>query len=70
MKLGLQNNLGRWSQRVRLGANVNPSPPENSPPTDIALSSQSIDENNSVGDVVGAFSAVDADAGDTFTYDL
>lgn len=42
----------------------------NEAPTDIALSSTSIDENNSVNDVIGAFSTTDVDSGDTHTYTL
>jgi hypothetical protein len=42
----------------------------NSAPTDISLSSNSIDENNAVGDVVGDFTTTDPDALDTFTYAL
>ena len=39
-------------------------------PTDIAFSNTSVDENASNGTVVATLSAVDADAGDTFTYAL
>ena len=42
----------------------------NSAPTDIALSSSSIQENNSVNDVVGVLSSTDSDGGDTHTYNL
>jgi hypothetical protein len=42
----------------------------NMAPTNIALSSTSIDENNSVNDVVGTLSTTDADSGDTHTYTL
>ncbi len=42
----------------------------NSAPTDISLDNSDIDENNSIGDVIGAFSTTDADVGDTFTYTL
>ncbi|MEQ9306971.1 MAG: cadherin repeat domain-containing protein, partial [Marinoscillum sp.] len=37
-------------------------------PFDIELSNLSIDENNQVGDVIGALSASDPDVNDTFTY--
>ena len=54
-----------------IGAHVNPLPPaENTAPTDITLSVASIDEGNEIGDVIGAFSATDANVGDTFTYTL
>jgi LPXTG-site transpeptidase (sortase) family protein len=43
---------------------------QNDAPTDISLSSASIEENKSVGTLVGALSTTDADAGDTFTYAL
>ncbi len=47
--------------------NSTPEQPENSAPTDITLSSNSVNENEA-GVVVGTLSATDADAGDTFTY--
>ncbi len=43
---------------------------KNSPPTDLELSSSSIDENSAVNSVVGTFSTTDPDSGDTFTYQL
>ena len=42
----------------------------NQAPTDIALSSTSIPENQSVGTAVGTLSSTDPDAGNTFTYSL
>nr|WP_312896992.1 peroxidase family protein [Microvirga soli] len=39
-------------------------------PTDISLSNRSVKENSAVGTIIGVLSAVDADAGDTFTYTL
>ncbi len=42
----------------------------NSPPTDIGLSSASVDENQPAGAVVGTLSSTDPDAGETFTYSL
>ncbi len=42
----------------------------NEAPTDLALSNTVVQENLPSGTVVGAFSAVDPDAGDTFTYTL
>lgn len=42
----------------------------NSAPTDIALSSSSVEENKPVGTAVGMLSAIDPDAGDSFTYSL
>jgi hypothetical protein len=42
----------------------------NSAPTTIALSSNSVAESLSVGSVVGTFSTTDRDAGNTFTYQL
>ncbi|MAT11726.1 MAG: hypothetical protein CMM02_12035 [Rhodopirellula sp.] len=39
-------------------------------PTDITMSSQSINENNSINDVIGAFSSVDPDGSGTYTYTL
>ena len=43
---------------------------ENNPPTNIALSNATVDENQPVNTVVGALSATDPDAGDTFTFSL
>ncbi len=42
----------------------------NDAPTDLALSNTVVQENLPSGTVVGAFSTVDPDAGDTFTYTL
>lgn len=39
-------------------------------PTDISMSSSSIQENNAVGAEIGTFTTTDADAGDSFTYSL
>jgi len=40
----------------------------NNPPTDISISSASINENKVIGSVVGSLSTTDPDAGNTFTY--
>lgn len=42
----------------------------NKAPTDIALSSSSIFENQPIGSTVGLFSSADPNSGDTFTYTL
>jgi VCBS repeat-containing protein len=42
----------------------------NDPPTDLALSKSEINENEPAGTEVGAFSTIDEDVGDTFTYSL
>lgn len=48
-----------------------PVPPgTNQAPTDIALSNISVDENSAAGTLVGALSATDPNAGDTFTFTL
>ena len=39
-------------------------------PTDIMLSNQAIAENQPAGAIVGVFTAIDADAGEAFTYSL
>jgi len=39
-------------------------------PTDISLSSTSIDENQSADTAVGTLSTADADSGETYTYSL
>ncbi len=44
--------------------------PVNQPPTDINLSKSTVLEGQSVNTVVGTFSTVDPNAGDTFTYAL
>ncbi len=43
---------------------------KNSPPTDLELSSSSIDKNSPDNAVIGTFSTTDPDIGDTFTYRL
>ena len=42
----------------------------NDPPTNISLSSATVVENKPSGTTVGAFSTIDPDVGDTFTYSL
>lgn len=42
----------------------------NSAPTDLSLSSANVAENLAVNTIVGAFSTIDPDVGDTFTYSL
>jgi len=42
----------------------------NDAPTDLALSASSVNENVAANSVVGTFSSVDQDAGNTFTYSL
>src|SRR4051794_9940719 len=42
----------------------------NDPPTDIALSNSSVNENQPINTVVGTFSTTDPDVGDTHTYTL
>ena len=44
--------------------------PLNSAPTALNLSNNSIDENAAANTVIGTFSTIDPDAGDTFTYQL
>ncbi|MEP1097761.1 MAG: cadherin domain-containing protein [Cyclobacteriaceae bacterium] len=39
-------------------------------PTDLSLSTATIAENNSMGDVIGTLSTTDQDAGDSYTYTL
>ena len=43
---------------------------QNSAPTDLALSSMSVAENQPAGTTVGTFSTTDPDVGETFTYSL
>ncbi len=42
----------------------------NDSPTDVAISGLSIDENSSIGAILGTLSSTDVDAGDSFTYSL
>lgn len=49
------------------GDDPQPAPPANSAPTDISLSSASVDENEA-GAEIGTLSATDADSGETFTF--
>ena len=46
------------------------SPTSNQPPTEIILSSASVAEGESSAAIVGSFSTIDPDVGDTFTYTL
>ncbi|GEM_PF-1599657 len=43
---------------------------ESESPTDILISASSIQENNAVNDVVGTLSAIDQDAGESYTFSL
>jgi len=52
------------------GSRVPREDPVHHTPTDISLSNRSVKENSAAGTIIGALSAVDADAGDTFTYTL
>jgi Ca2+-binding RTX toxin-like protein len=56
-------------QTVTLGATP-PPPPANAAPTDISLSSASVNENSVGGTLVGLLGASDPNAGDSFTYTL
>ena len=42
----------------------------NHTPVDLSLSSNSVDENNPIGALIGTLSSIDPDVGDTFTYSL
>lgn len=63
----------KWGQtvdktlQVKVG-DVLPPPPANVAPTDVVLASQGIAENLAAGATVGTLSAVDTNAGETFTY--
>ena len=54
----------------RNGLVVKFSDDTNSPPTDIALSNNTIDENVAANTPIGNLSSTDPDTGDTFTYSL
>ena len=49
---------------------VDPAPPANSAPSDITFAGGSVTENAAAGTVVAVASAVDADVGDSHTYEL
>ena len=57
-RTGASTSIGAYSQN------------SNASPTDIALSSASIDENIAANSTVGTLSTTDPDAGNTFTYTL
>lgn len=43
---------------------------QNNPPTNITMSSTSVDENSAVGSTIGTFTTTDQDVGDSFTYTI
>ncbi len=47
-----------------------PELPGTTPPKDLRLSGSNVDENKPIGTVVGTFSTIDPDQGDSFTYTL
>ncbi|MCU0523953.1 MAG: hypothetical protein MUF72_03915 [Elainella sp. Prado103] len=47
-----------------------PEQPGTTPPRDLLLSNGAVDENKPIGTVVGTFSTIDPDQGDSFTYAL
>ncbi len=59
---GLNQNTSDYT----IAFSISNSP--NNPPTDITLSSSTIDENEAINTVVGTLSTIDADAGDSHTY--
>ncbi|HEY9628940.1 MAG TPA: cadherin domain-containing protein [Coleofasciculaceae cyanobacterium] len=62
---------GKFFDKVfTITVNNLPELPGDTPPTDLALSKTDIDENQPVNTVVGSFSSIDPDVGDTFTYTL
>ena len=61
------NGAGALSDYETYTFTVNPV---NDAPTDIQLSSQSVDERVPLGTMVGVLSATDIDVGDSFTYSL
>ena len=73
---GKADDLNIWN--VALSANEvsqlysyeNSSPTSNSAPTNITLSSTSVDENTTTGTTVGGLTTTDGDNGDSFTYTL
>ncbi|GBF28145.1 leukotoxin [bacterium MnTg02] len=61
---------GGYSYTEAVTINVNDVIEINLAPTDLTLSSNSVDENSPMGTVVGTLAAVDPDGGDTFIYTL
>ncbi|KFG68273.1 peroxidase family protein [Microvirga sp. BSC39] len=67
---GLSNVFKVSSGGQTSGSRVPREEPVYHAPTDISLSNRSVKENSAAGTLIGALSAVDKDAGDTFTYTL
>ena len=73
---GKADDLNIWnvalssSEISQLYSYENSNPNSNSAPTNIVLSSSSINENVVSGTTVGGFTTTDVDSGDTFTYTL
>ena len=63
---GANPALGKWADRAKYLSTLGP----NCSPTDLALSSATIMENQPSGTAVGVFSSSDPDTGNTFTYTL
>ncbi|MCG5644062.1 thrombospondin type 3 repeat-containing protein, partial [Flavobacteriaceae bacterium LSUCC0859] len=49
---------------------INAAVPSNTPPTDLDLSPLSINENAPIGSIIGGFSTIDINSGDTHSYTL
>jgi endonuclease/exonuclease/phosphatase family metal-dependent hydrolase len=67
--------LNNWTTFTAAGAqaippNITFTFSSNQAPTDLALSSASIAENNAVNATIGVFTTTDPDSGNTFTYSL
>ena len=58
-------NSSRSNRKTKLRSSV-----DNQAPTDISLDVSNIDENESIGSLVGRFTTTDPDEGDTHTYSL
>ena len=62
---------GKFFEKVfTIGINNLPEKPGDTPPTDLLLSNAAIAENVPPSTIVGSFSTIDPDAGDSFTYKL
>ncbi|MBW4660026.1 MAG: hypothetical protein KME15_15230 [Drouetiella hepatica Uher 2000/2452] len=59
-----------FEKTFTIGINGLPENPGDTPPTDLLLSSTAVAENVPPSTVVGSFSTIDPDAGDSFSYSL
>ncbi|MDM3852005.1 MAG: cadherin repeat domain-containing protein, partial [Aphanizomenon gracile PMC627.10] len=59
-----------FEKQLTIGVTDVNETPTNQAPTNISLNNSTIAENQAINTVVGNFTAIDPDAGNTFTYTL